>query len=350
MVPGTRLELRRTQRPTIRDYDKGVRLPDEVLEIVENRASEVPFSALKRAAQQLSQAYREGKTTAQVQGAGKHLATAYLVTRFPATYAAAYAALSELRARLPNFQPRSLLDLGAGTGSVALAARQLFEDLQKLTLIEPELAFIDVGREVVPEAEWICARISRFERFEPHDLVVASYVLGEFNEEQIGVIARRAWEATQGAFIAIEPGSPRGFARIRRVRDVLLHHGARMVAPCPSEGPCPQPADDWCHFAQRVERSSLHRRLKDARLPYEDEKFSYVIVARDPGLLPPARIIRRPVHSPGVVTLQLCLGERLAEQRVSKRYREAFRAARHAAWGDAWEFPLPQQTAREPTA
>jgi len=58
---------------------------------------------------------------------------------------------------------------------------------------------------------------------------------------------------------------------------------------------------DWCHMAARVERTSLHRRLKGAELPYEDEKFSYVIATRTPVDRAAARIIRRPDVQKGFV-------------------------------------------------
>src|SRR5664280_688181 len=99
--------------------------------------------------------------------------------------------------------------------------------------------------------------------------------------------------------VAIEPGTPKGFTLIRKIRAELLEAGARMVAPCPMEVPCPMADPDWCHFAARVERSSMHRRLKNAELGYEDEKFSYVAVAREPVEPAGARVIRRPRHHPG---------------------------------------------------
>ena len=79
------------------------------------------LAALKRAAAAMSEAYREGRTARL--GAAERTA-AYLVTRMPATYAAAHAALGELRARLAGTTIESVMDVGAGTGAASLAARQ----------------------------------------------------------------------------------------------------------------------------------------------------------------------------------------------------------------------------------
>lgn len=110
-----------------------------------------------------------------------------------------------------------------------------------------------------------------------------------------------------------------------------------MIAPCPAETPCPLSAPDWCHFAGRVERSSLHRRVKDAGLNYEDEKFSYVALGREPCTLPAGRILRRPEHHPGLVVVGICRASGTAVERIARGDRPAFRAARQAAWGDAWD-------------
>jgi ribosomal protein RSM22 (predicted rRNA methylase) len=94
---------------------------------------------------------------------------------------------------------------------------------------------------------------------------------------------------------------------------------------------------DWCHFSVRVNRSSVHRRLKAAALGYEDEKFSYVAGIR--GAAPPvsARVVRRPHLGKGLVSLYLCTPtDGLARTVVSKRQGPTYRAARNIAWGDAW--------------
>ncbi|HWB96058.1 MAG TPA: small ribosomal subunit Rsm22 family protein, partial [Bryobacteraceae bacterium] len=157
---------------------------------------------------------------------------------------------------------------------------------------------------------------------------------GELSGPSALEVAARLWHACQVALVVIEPGTPKGFSLIRQIRDSLLAQGANMLAPCPAASPCPIASPDWCHFSQRVERSSLHRRLKDGALGYEDEKFSYVALARMPVALPPARIIRHPRHQPGLITLDLCRAGVLDAVKVPRRDRERFREARRARWGD----------------
>jgi ribosomal protein RSM22 (predicted rRNA methylase) len=40
---------------------------------------------------------------------------------------------------------------------------------------------------------------------------------------------------------------------------------------------------------------------------------------------------------PGLIELELCGRDGLRSERVARSGREAFRDARHAAWGDAWQ-------------
>ncbi len=73
--------------------------------------------------------------------------------------------------------------------------------------------------------------------------------------------------------------------------------------------------------------------MKGGELGYEDEKFSYVAVAREPVPAAAARVVRRPLHRPGLVLLETCTASGFETRRVTKRDREAFRAARQAGWG-----------------
>jgi ribosomal protein RSM22 (predicted rRNA methylase) len=77
--------------------------------------------------------------------------------------------------------------------------------------------------------------------------------------------------------------------------------------------------------------------LKGADLGYEDEKFSYIAVTREQVAPAPARIIRRPVQMPGLIQLEVCTPGGTETVKVTKRDREAFRAARRSMWGSPWK-------------
>lgn len=308
-----------------------MQLPDNVRSIAEERAAAVGFPALKRAAQLVSDAYREKSPERLNILSAAERAAAYLNTRMPATYAAAAAVLRQM----PDCEIRSLLDVGAGAGAASLAAQSRFPNLEAITLIERDAGLAEVAREFLPMARMRRENFLRVSEFPPHDLVIAAYALGEsLNPETLN----RLWQAARVAFVVIEPGTPGGFALVRQIRDGLLNLGARMLAPCPGGAACPIREPDWCHFAARVERTSLHRRLKGGNLNYEDEKFSYVALAREDIGPAPRRIIRRPVHQSGLIVLESCGPNGLETLRIPKRERERFRQARRASWGDA--FPL----------
>jgi ribosomal protein RSM22 (predicted rRNA methylase) len=304
-----------------------VQLPANVRRIIDEQAEAVGFSALQRAATAMSEAYREGRAAPAHLTASERTA-AYLATRMPATYAAAHAVLREVASRAPAIT--SVLDVGSGTGAASLAAREWFPNAV-ITMIERDSAFLAAARQWLPNAVAIPVDLGRIPSLPPHDLVIAAYSLGELARPRASAL----WQAARVALAIIEPGTPKGFAFIRGIRAELLAAGACMLAPCPAAADCPVVDPDWCHFAARVERSSIHRRLKQAELGYEDEKFSYIALAREAVRLPRSRLIRRPRQQPGLITLEVCTPAGLSTEHVTRRDRDAFRAARKAAWGDA---------------
>jgi ribosomal protein RSM22 (predicted rRNA methylase) len=109
-----------------------------------------------------------------------------------------------------------------------------------------------------------------------------------------------------------------------------------VLAPCPHAAACPLQPPDWCHFAERVARSRLHRQAKQATVPWEDEKFSYIAVSRMPASPAAARIIARPRKASGRVTLKLCRPDGSAgEQLFSRRDGASFKRAARSDWGSS---------------
>lgn len=312
-----------------------MQLPPEIVQFIEERAERICAVELREACAALSAHYRRRGPTAGMRLRPETAAAAYLLMRFPATYAAAHAALAELKARLGGAELESCLDLGAGPGAASLAARAVFTQLARWTLAERLEAMREAARELLTGARFLTGDLTSGDNYPEHDLVIVAYTLGELPERSREAVLTRAWRAARAALVVIEPGSPSGFAVVRQTREWLLEAGAHLAAPCPAEGPCPMAAGDWCHFAARLERTSLLRRMKAGRLSYEDEKFSYVAACRRDVLRAPARIVRRPEHAPGLVQLVICDGARIRREMVARR-NPLYKCARRSGWGDAW--------------
>ncbi|MGH9830622.1 MAG: small ribosomal subunit Rsm22 family protein, partial [Blastocatellia bacterium] len=282
-----------------------MRLPEELNRAIEKEISRPGSLPLRKAASDISDRYRGSEGGPIALSSGGRIA--YLATRLPSIYAAVSSVLMELRKRLPGTSPRSLLDLGAGPGTAVWAAVECFEDLEKITLIERDIEFSRAGKRIaahspvesVSSAEWVTANLTANWTVAPQELVVMSYALGELDSANRGAVVERAWEKTARVLAIIEPGSVRGFQTVLAARSELISMGAHVIAPCPHEQECPLAGGDWCHFSARIERTSWQRRLKSGTLPYEDEKFSYVLVTRDPAETAAARIIRRPHKAKG---------------------------------------------------
>jgi ribosomal protein RSM22 (predicted rRNA methylase) len=333
-------------------------LPETLRLAITEVAEGQPRQALERAAASLSAAYRAdgGANTTRAVDSPAAVA-AYAVTRLPATFAALAAALSEARARLPLWEPRALLDAGAGPGVSAWAASLIWPSLRQATLLERDQRMIALGTELLaaspPGALHVAWRqvdiAGPWGRPAPMpaDLVTCAYALNELPEARRAELVARLWDATEptsGALALVAPGTPAGFAAIRAARDQLIKAGARILAPCPHERACPMPPGDWCHMAQRLARSRLHRQIKGGDAPFEDEKYSYVVAARQTGTPIAARVIRRPLTHPGRITLDLCGANGLEQREVTRSQRPLFRLARDARWGSAWPLSAADET------
>jgi ribosomal protein RSM22 (predicted rRNA methylase) len=141
---------------------------------------------------------------------------------------------------------------------------------------------------------------------------------------------------TADTLLIVEPGTPAGWRRILDARDLLLKQGAQL-APCPHTRTCPLVAPDWCHFSRRVARSRAHLQAKGAEVPWEDEKFSYLAVARNSTNLPAARVIAPPRTGSGKVELKLCESNGKAKTvLITKREGARYKQARRLDWGEPW--------------
>jgi ribosomal protein RSM22 (predicted rRNA methylase) len=306
---------------------------------------------LTRASAELSTRYRESRQRRAPVARSQADLLAYLAVRLPATYAAVSAALTAVQAQRPGWQPRSLLDLGAGPGTVLWSAASRWPSVEQAVAVERQPEMIVLGRwlaqagpPAVRQATWRQADLAVLDATTlatlggPFDLTILAYVLGELPSSAVPRLLDGALRATasDGLLLLVEPGTPDGFARIRDARAALLAEGGHVIVPCPHDAPCPVPPDDWCHFSVRLPRTAAHRAAKGGALGYEDEKFAYVAVSRTPTPQAAARVLRHPLVRPRLIQLTLCTPTGLETRTVTRADREGFRAARKTAWGDAW--------------
>ncbi|VYS49993.1 unnamed protein product [Arabidopsis thaliana] len=254
--------------------------------------------------------YRDGETAA------------YIASRMPAVFSVCYRVLIEIRRRVPGFTPTRVLDFGAGTGSGFWAVKEVWpKSVEKVNIVEPSQSMQRAGRNLIqglkdlPLIHGYTSLLALNKEINKkserkHDLVIASYVLGEIPslKDRITVV-RQLWDLTDDLLVLVEPGTPHGANIISQMRSHILwmekrklrklekkmkkdgkevldlKTGAHIVAPCPHDGKCPlENTGKYCHFVQRLQRTSSQRSYKRTKgVPlrgFEDEKFCFVAFRR----------------------------------------------------------------------
>jgi len=314
-------------------------LPPAVKSLLDAKLHGVSRTDTAARAALISRTYRDGGGSSTIKSEADALA--YALARMPATYAAVAACLNALLDERPDFAPQSLLDIGAGPGTASFAAAEAFHSLHSFALLDRNAALQALARELA-HANPRLSNISyasgdagaALAQADAADLIVASYVIGELAEPERNELIAIAWSKATDTLLIVEPGTPVGYARIIAARARLIALGAHVAAPCPHEEACPLAPPDWCHFAQRLARSRAHKEIKGAELPFEDEKFSYLIVTRAPVPNRPARVLAPPILSKVEVSARLCTARGVTLAKVPRRDKAAYAAARRWRWGD----------------
>ncbi|OAI31682.1 ribosomal small subunit Rsm22 [Methylosinus sp. R-45379] len=314
--------------------------PQALTAALERLLDERSRRALAERAARISALYRSGGTTAQAILCEDD-ALAYALYRLPATYAATIHVLGRLAERAPDFSPRRMLDLGAGLGTASLAARALWPQIDENVLLDRSEPFLALARrlagEALEKARIVAGDLSAPPDLgAPFDLVVASYASTEIAEDRLDRAMDAAWRLCAGTLILVEPGTPRDYARLMRMRARLIASGARVSLPCPHSAPCPLEPPDWCHFSVRLARSRDHKLLKGADAPFEDEKFAYLAATREEAAIAPApaRMLARPEVLKHGLRIKLCTMAGIEEVTVAKRDKAVFAPIKKKDWGD----------------
>jgi ribosomal protein RSM22 (predicted rRNA methylase) len=316
-------------------------LPAELKAALDGKLRGFSHSDAADRAASISKTYRGGGNSGAIRTETDALA--YALARMPATYAAVTASLNALVEIRPDLAPESLLDVGAGPGTATWAATETFPSLTHFTLLDANDALRTLALDLVRDSTRL--RDIGYERGEARtalakadaaDLVVASYMIGEIGDAEQRALAELMWSKARDTLLAVEPGTPAGYARIIALRTHLIALGAHVAAPCPHDGRCPLEPPDWCHFSQRLQRSRAHMQVKGAEVPFEDERFAYVALTRAPveGRRP-SRVLAQPAVGKVEITAKLCTPEGLSFAKVPRRAKADYAAARRWRWGDA---------------
>lgn len=313
-------------------------LPIQFKNVIEEMAENIPVKKLISASNSISERYRSEAASGKSLITNNTEALAYAIVRMPATIGAVGNAMQYTRDRYDG-EISSVLDIGAGTGACCWAASEIFPDIENVTCLEREKNMIDLGKSLMDKGDFPCEYnwISRdiTEGFEQKaDLVTASYVLNEMPDAKREKLVSAMWNAAEKLLIIIEPGTPKGFSNLLKIREHLIKSGANIIAPCPHSDKCPLPQDDWCHFTARVSRTKLHKQLKGGEVPYEDEKFCYIAASKESCEPCRERVLRHPKIESGKITLKLCSENGISEKIVTKKDGPLFKKARKADCGD----------------
>lgn len=337
-------------------------------EICEDVFQNEDMRALQQSSEAVRSRYRDKEASLgdlEIRNSGE--ARAYLAWRFPVTAMVIFEVLHRLREAVPEFAPKSVLDIGAGPAVSLLPVLSHFPDVRDYYLVEKQIAMQKTGELIQDQLKGpllsnvaLHAVNSGFTALDlpQADLVIASYVVNELSAKDTRTFCQRLKEYVKEAAVIIVPGTPEHFQKLVGLRNLLLESGFTIVAPCTFSGRCHMEDEtDWCHFYERVQRSKLLRQLKSAELSYEDEKFSYLIVVKNEpmdlaaqtGAEPAgqtARIIRHPMIHKGYREVTLCSRKGITMVQFTKgKHKQIYKELKDKGWGDL--LVLPEMPAKK---
>ena len=314
----------------------------ENLQIALKNYIDINCEDLKKNSQEISIKYRNN--------AGNNLdllktpteSMAYAISRMPATFSSCYSALSHTFELLEN-KHKNILDIGAGTGAATWAISELI-NFEHADCFEREISMINLGKQIMTynhqneKIEWHQFDLRKNKLNKTYDLVIASYVLNEFTDQERLEIIKNLWNATSDLLIIIEPGTPHKFEQIKTLRNYIIKNHGNIIAPCPHSNNC-ELKNDWCNFTARINRLQSHKIAKQGSAPYEDEKFIYMAFSKkQTSNNCKARVIRHPQYAPKLVKLKLCTQTSEIEEKIITKSNSNYKLTRDLKHGDIFNI------------
>ena len=249
-------------------------------------------------------------------------AIAYAQARMPATYNVIRYVLEKFANKGESFS--EVLDVGAGVGTLKIALQNYKIDYEA---VEKSDSMRKVFKKLNNSEIKIYAEdFQKFRSEKQYQAVFASYFINEIKNKNAAL--KKIFSLAEQYVFLIEPGTPNGFKNIIAAKKLANQLDWYPLLPCASLE-CNLKAEDWCHFSIRVPRTKLHANLKNATLPYEDEKFCYVIFSKKESESSNNNvIIKRPIKKSGHIIFDVCSSDGVQRivrtDKLSKKLR----------WGD----------------
>ncbi|KAG1048462.1 hypothetical protein G6F43_009146 [Rhizopus delemar] len=293
---------------------------------------------------------------------GPRESVAYAAGVMSSNYAAIYNVLSEVRERISDFKPTSMLDFGTGPGTAIWATKELFK-IESCTGIDLSEDMLNVAEQLEQSTKPEADKPIEFKRYLTYnptapksDLVISAFTLGDIASEALQKSAvEQLWAQTGDILILMDRGTPTGFTNIAKARQWILEgKEGHVVAPCSHDKPCPmlfspeaKPNSMWCHYSQRVQRPPFLMKTKHSKMNTEDAKYSYVVFRKGPrpsakeGSLETqaynwSRLVQPPLKKNKHVVMDTCSKEGEIQRIVipKSQGKVPYRDARKATWGD----------------
>jgi ribosomal protein RSM22 (predicted rRNA methylase) len=306
--------------------------PHYLQELVLEYTKNAKYNVHKQSFKELSQSYRSDKNIHI--GHNRAEVDAYLLGRLPLTFAILEHVLSLIKFKLS--EKFSCVDFGCGPATALLALNEVFSESsfsylgieEKTSMIEAAQFFSDYFE---CDSQFLQSDVKRVKN-EKKDLAIASFLLNEVDDLDLffkTLIDSAEW------IVCIEPGTPDGYLRLMKLRELAIAKNKQIFAPCPHTKPCPKTKENWCHFSKRVARTKELKFLKEGSLGYEDEKFCYLILSSKDFCEHEAVIVDRPHVLNFKIQFNVCdqSGQILSKE-VFKKDKENFKNIKKKDWGD----------------
>lgn len=250
-------------------------------------------------------------------------AMTYAIGRMPATYSVIKYILEKFKSNYAMFS--KVLDIGSGCGSLPIALDNQNIDY---TGIDYSKEMISVAQELTGSYLHFYNEDIQFFSFKGrYEAVFASYSLNEI--QNLEVVLHKIYSVSSHYVFIIEPGTPKGYKNILLAKKIAKEYGFQAILPCASDC-CFLKEGDWCHFSIRVPRTKIHTQLKGGILPYEDEKFSYVVFSKNADDVPVNNIvIKNPMKRKGHSIFDVCTKNGLERRIISHKNLK-----QKIEWGD----------------